>query len=108
MLHLERATGDGPTVHFAIFLDYCGQAICWSLITDESFPRGCMGGGQGLGRSPSVSKTRRRGIFCRDGLRFCSRSQFLPGSPNDWECLVRPGRKIGSRGAIYFLVKLAK
>jgi S-adenosylmethionine:tRNA ribosyltransferase-isomerase len=101
MLHLDRRTRQIDDLQFRNFPDLLRADDLLVLNNTRVFPArllGKRGGAHAQVLSP-------RNPASRDFLRgqvevFLTRQ--LSETPNDWECLVRPGRKIGVGECLYF------
>ena len=88
----------GRTAHSVTFRSCCGPTICSSSITRESFLYGHRSGERAQAVSPRNPAARE---FLRGSIEVLLTRQ-VSEDPNEWECLVRPGRKIGVGEKLYF------
>ena len=101
LLHLEAATGRFQDRQFREFPDLLRQDDLVVFNNTRVFPARLYGRRGGL-RAQAVS---RRNPAARDFLHGRIElllTRQLRQEPNEWECLVRPGRKIGVGEHLYF------
>lgn len=94
MLHLQRATGqysDGP---FRDFPDLLQPSDLLVFNNTRVFPARLYGRREGA-RAQAVSPHNPAARDFLQGRIEVLLTRQLSADPNDWECLVRPGRKIG-------------
>jgi len=101
MLHLRRSTGHYSDRLFKNFPDLLCPGDVVVFNNTRVFPARLFGRREGI-RAPAVSP---RNSSARDFLH--GRIEVLltrqvSTDPNDWECLVRPGRKVGVGERLFF------
>jgi S-adenosylmethionine:tRNA ribosyltransferase-isomerase len=101
MLHVQRATG-----HYSdrLFLDVPDLLRPGDLVVFNNtrvFPARLYGRREGA-RAHSVSPHNPAARDFLHGRIEVLLTRQLSGQPNDWECLVRPGRKIGVGERLFF------
>lgn len=101
LLHLDSATGVFQDMHFREFPERLRADDLVVFNNTRVFPARLYGRRGGL-RSQVVSP---RNPAARDFLQGRIEvllTRQLQGEPNEWECLVRPGRKIGVGEHLFF------
>ena len=101
MLHLRRGTGEWFDREFRDFPDLLRPGDLVVFNNTRVFPARLYGRREGA-RAQSVGS---RNPAARDFLHGRIEvllTRQLSADPNDWECLVRPGRKIGIGERLYF------
>jgi S-adenosylmethionine:tRNA ribosyltransferase-isomerase len=101
LLHLDSATGAFQDMHFREFPERLRADDLVVFNNTRVFPARLYGRRGGL-RSQVVSP---RNPAARDFLQGRVEvllTRQLQGEPNEWECLVRPGRKIGVGEHLFF------
>jgi S-adenosylmethionine:tRNA ribosyltransferase-isomerase len=101
MLHLDRQTGEARDLVFRDFPDFLRPDDLLVLNNTRVFPARLYGrrsGAKAHAVSPHNPASRE---FLRGRVEVLLTRQ-LGQNPNEWECLVRPGRKIGVGERIYF------
>lgn len=101
MLHLQRGTGRFSDRSFRDFPDLLRAGDLLVFNNTRVFPARLYGRREGA-HSQAVSP---RNPAARDFLRGRIEvllTRRLSSQPNDWECLVRPGRKIGIGERLFF------
>jgi S-adenosylmethionine:tRNA ribosyltransferase-isomerase len=99
MLHLERSSGRASDRQFSELADLLKPGDLVLFNNTRVFPArlyGRRGGGPSLGPKPASFKGSEKGRV--EVLLTRQTSQ----EPNEWECLVRPGRKIGVGESLIF------
>jgi S-adenosylmethionine:tRNA ribosyltransferase-isomerase len=101
MLHLERKTGRPEDLFFRDFPGLLRRDDLLVLNNTRVFPArlyGRRGGAKAQALSPHNPASR---DFLRGRVEVLLTRQ-VSENPNEWECLVRPGRKIGVGECLYF------
>jgi S-adenosylmethionine:tRNA ribosyltransferase-isomerase len=101
MLHLHRVGGQFIDRHFVDFPDLLRPDDLLVFNNTRVFPARLYGRRGGV-RAQAVS---RRNPAARDFLRGQIEvllTQQISAAPNEWQCLVRPGRKIGVGERLFF------
>ena len=101
MLHLQRTSG-----HYSdlLFHDFPGLLRPGDLVVFNNtrvFPARLYGRRQGVRAQPVSPHNPAARDFLHGRIEVLLTRQ-LSTQPNDWECLVRPGRKIGVGEHLYF------
>ena len=101
LLHLLAATGAFSDRHFRDFPDllYPGDLVVFN--NTRVFPARLYGRRGGLKSQPLSPQNPASRDFLRGRVEVLLTRQ-LGQSPNEWECLVRPGRKIGVGEHLFF------
>ena len=101
MLHLHRASGRWQDIQFLEFPELLRSDDLVVFNNTRVFPARLLGRRSGL-KSQALS---RRNPASRDFLHGRAEvllTAQLSADPNEWECLVRPGRKIGVGERLFF------
>jgi S-adenosylmethionine:tRNA ribosyltransferase-isomerase len=101
MLRLDRQTG---AVQDLLFRDLAGLLRPGDLVVLNNtrvFPARLYGRRRGAKAQPLSPRNPAARDFLRARVEVLLTRQFSP-DPNDWECLVRPGRKIGVGEELFF------
>ncbi len=101
MLHLERASGQYSDRQFRDFPDLLRPSDLIVFNNTRVFPARLYGHRQGSRAQPVSPQNPAARDFLRGRVEVLLTRQ-LSIEPNDWECLVRPGRKIGVGERLYF------
>jgi S-adenosylmethionine:tRNA ribosyltransferase-isomerase len=101
MLHLERASGQYSDRAFRDFPELLRPGDLIVLNNTRVFPARLYGRRQGSRAQPVSSQNPAARDFLRGRVEVLLTRQ-LSIEPNDWECLVRPGRKIGVGERLFF------
>lgn len=100
-LYLQRTTGQYTDRMFREFPDLLQPGDLLVLNNTRVFPARLYGRREGV-RAQSVSpRNPAAGEFLHGRIEVLLTRQ-LSSEPNDWECLVRPGRKIGIGERLFF------
>lgn len=94
LLHLERRTGAWRDLAFRDFPNLLRPDDLLVLNNTQVFPARLYGHRRGL-RSQPLSPTNPASRTFLQGRNEVLLTRQLSVEPNDWECLVRPGRKLG-------------
>ncbi|HVO64760.1 MAG TPA: tRNA preQ1(34) S-adenosylmethionine ribosyltransferase-isomerase QueA [Terriglobales bacterium] len=101
LLQLDKSLG---VIHDRHFRDFPGLLRAGDLLVFNNtkvFPARLFGHRSGSRAQPISPHNRAARDFLRGRVEVLLTSQRSQ-EPNDWECLVRPGRKIGVREQLYF------
>ena len=101
LLHLNRSD---PSVHDRQFRDFPGLLRPDDLVVFNNtrvFPARLYGRRSGARAQPLSPRNTASRDFLRGAIEVLLTSQ-LSKEPNEWECLVRPGRKIGVGEQLFF------
>ena len=101
MLRLNRATGRLTDAHFRDFSELLRADDLLVLNNTRVFPARLYGRRSGSRAQPLSPKNPASRDFLRGTVEVLLTRQ-VSADPNDWECLVRPGRKIGVGERLYF------
>jgi S-adenosylmethionine:tRNA ribosyltransferase-isomerase len=101
LLHLSAATGAFSDRHFRDFPDLLYPDDLVVFNNTRVFPARLYGRRGGLKSQPLSPQNPAARDFLRGRVEVLLTRQ-LGQSPNDWECLVRPGRKIGVGEHLFF------
>lgn len=101
MLQFSSATGEVRDRQFADFSELLKPDDLVVFNNTRVFPARLFGRRQGARAQPVGPHNRAAGEFLRGRVEVLLTRQ-LGQEPNEWECLVRPGRKIGLRERIFF------
>jgi len=94
MLHLQRSSGHYSDGHFRDFSDLLQPGDLLVFNNTRVFPARLYGRREGARAHPIGPHNPSRRDFLQGQIEVLLTVQ-LSAEPNDWECLVRPGRKIG-------------
>jgi S-adenosylmethionine:tRNA ribosyltransferase-isomerase len=101
MLHLRRTTGEYADRLFRDFPDLLQTGDLVVFNNTRVFPARLYGRREGSRAQPvSLNNPAARGFL--HGRIEVLLTRQLSSDPNDWECLVRPGRKIGIGERLFF------
>jgi S-adenosylmethionine:tRNA ribosyltransferase-isomerase len=101
MLHLDRGTGRLDDTFFREFADLLRPDDLLVLNNTRVFPARLYGTRQGRRAQPLSPHNPASRDFLQGRVEVLLTRQ-LRQDPNEWECLVRPGRKIGVGERLYF------
>lgn len=101
MLHLQRKTGEYCDRHFRDLPDLLRPADVIVFNNTRVFPARLYGRRAGLRAQPLSRRNPAARDFLHGRVEVLLTRQ-LSNEPNDWECLVRPGRKIGVGERLFF------
>ena len=101
MLHLNRATGQFEDRTFRDFPDLLRADDLVVLNNTRVFPARLYGRRIGAKAQPVSPKNPAARDFLRGRIEVLLTRQ-VSDEPNEWECLVRPGRKIGIGERLFF------
>ena len=101
LLHLDRNTGCWQDRSFRHFPDLLRPDDCVVLNNSRVFPARLYGRRSGQRAQPLSAHNPAARDFLRGRIEVLLTSQ-VADNPNEWECLVRPGRKIGVGEKLYF------
>ena len=101
MLRLDRNTGSFQDRWFREFSDLLRPSDLVVLNNTRVFPARLYGHRSGERAQPVSPHNRSSREFLRGRIEVLLTRQ-LSNDPNEWECLVRPGRKIGIGEKLYF------
>jgi S-adenosylmethionine:tRNA ribosyltransferase-isomerase len=101
MLHLERASGQYSDRQFRDFPELLRPTDLIVFNNTRVFPARLYGRRQGSRAQPVSAQNPAARDFLRGRVEVLLTRQ-LSIEPNDWECLVRPGRKIGVGERLFF------
>jgi S-adenosylmethionine:tRNA ribosyltransferase-isomerase len=104
MLHLERDSGRYSDRQFRDFPDLLHPTDLIVFNNTRVFPARLYGRRQGSRAQPVSAQNPAARDFLRGRVEVMLTRQ-LSTEPNDWECLVRPGRKIGIGERLFFGVQ---
>jgi S-adenosylmethionine:tRNA ribosyltransferase-isomerase len=101
LLHLSAATGALADRHFRDLPDLLQRGDLLVFNNTRVFPARLFGRRAGLKSQPLSPQNPASRDFLRGRVEVLLTRQ-LQCDPNDWECLVRPGRKIGVGEHLFF------
>jgi S-adenosylmethionine:tRNA ribosyltransferase-isomerase len=101
LLHLSASTGALADRHFHDFPDLLHPGDLLVFNNTRVFPARLFGRRAGLKSQPLSPQNPASRDFLRGRVEVLLTRQ-LRSDPNDWECLVRPGRKIGVGEHLFF------
>ena len=101
MLHVQRSTGQRSDLAFREFPDLLRPDDLVVFNNTRVFPARLYGRREGVRVQPINPKNPATRDFLRGGIEVLLTRPLSTG-PNDWECLVRPGRKIGVGERLFF------
>ncbi len=101
MLHLKRSTGSWQDRMFREFPDLLREGDLLVINNTRVFPARLYGRRSGKRAHPLSPHNPASRDFLQGRVEVLLTRQTC-GDPNEWECLVRPGRKIGIGEKIYF------
>lgn len=101
MLHLRRTTGAWVDGSFRDFPDLLRTGDLLVLNNTSVFPARLYGRRGGARAQPVSQRNRAARDFLQGQIEVLLTRQ-ISAVPNDWECLVRPGRKIGVGEHLFF------
>ena len=101
MLHLQRTSGQYSDRLFRDFPDLLRPGNLVVFNNTRVFPARLYGRREGAGSQPVSPRNPAARDFLRGRIEILLTRQ-LSAHPNDWECLVRPGRKIGVGERLFF------
>ncbi len=101
MLHVQRATGQWSDRRFHDFPELLGPGDLLVFNNTRVFPARLYGRRSGA-RAQPVSPHNPAARDFLHGRNEVLLTRQLSTEPNDWECLVRPGRKIGIGERLFF------
>src|SRR5258708_5882710 len=101
MLHVQRTSGNYSDRLFRDFPDLFNPGDLLVFNNTRVFPARLYGRREGSGAQAVSPHNPAAGNFLRGRIEVLLTRQ-LSAEPNDWECLVRPGRKIGVGERLFF------
>jgi S-adenosylmethionine:tRNA ribosyltransferase-isomerase len=101
LLHLQRASGQYADRQFRDFPDLLRRGDLMVFNNTRVFPARLYGRREGARAQPVSPHNPAARKFLRGRIEVLLTRQ-LSTDPNDWECLVRPGRKIGVGERLFF------
>ncbi|MFZ1008765.1 MAG: tRNA preQ1(34) S-adenosylmethionine ribosyltransferase-isomerase QueA [Candidatus Sulfotelmatobacter sp.] len=101
MLHLQRTSGQYSDRLFRDFPDLLGPGDLVVFNNTRVFPARLYGRREGARSQPVSPHNPGASNFLQGRIEILLTRQ-LSADPNDWECLVRPGRKIGVGERLFF------
>ena len=101
MLHLQRTSGQYTDRLFRDFPDLLRSGDLVVFNNTRVFPARLYGRREGSRSQPVSPRNPAARNFLQGRVEFLLTRQ-LSSHPNDWECLVRPGRKIGLGERLFF------
>jgi S-adenosylmethionine:tRNA ribosyltransferase-isomerase len=101
LLHLSASTGTFEDRHFREFPDLLRPGDLLVFNNTRVFPARLYGRREGIKSQPLSPLNPASRDFLRGRVEILLTRQ-LQSEPNDWECLVRPGRKIGMGEHLFF------
>jgi S-adenosylmethionine:tRNA ribosyltransferase-isomerase len=101
MLHLNRANGQWLDRQFHDFPQLLRPDDLVVFNNTRVFPARLFGRRSGIKSQPVSSRNPASREFLRGRIEVLLTKQ-LSSDPNEWECLVRPGRKIGVGEGLFF------
>src|SRR5882762_2269332 len=101
MLHLSRSTGRWQDRMFREFSDLLTEGDLLVINNTRVFPARLYGRRSGKRAYPLSPHNPASRDFLQGRVEVLL-TQQISSEPNEWECLVRPGRKIGIGEKIYF------
>jgi S-adenosylmethionine:tRNA ribosyltransferase-isomerase len=101
MLHLQRSTGGWSDRTFRNFPDLLQPSDLLVFNNTRVFPARLYGRREGARSQPVSPRNSAAGDFLRGRIEVLLTRQ-ISTEPNVWECLVRPGRKIGVGEQLFF------
>ncbi len=101
LLHLSKKTGHFEDRHFREFPDLLRPDDLVVFNNTKVFPARLFGRRTGLKSQPLSPRNPASRDFLHGRIEVLLTHQ-LTQDPNDWECLVRPGRKIGIGEHLFF------
>ncbi len=101
MLHLDRSSGRWDDRKFRDFPDLLRQEDLVVLNNSRVLPARLYGRRAGIRSQPLSPRNPAARDFLRGAIEVLLTRQ-LSADPNEWECLVRPGRKIGVGERLFF------
>lgn len=101
MLHLERSSGKAHDREFREFVDLLRPDDLIIFNNTRVFPARLYGRRSGSLAQPISPNNPARREFLKGKVEVLLTRQ-ISVEPNDWECLVRPGRKIGIWERLFF------
>jgi S-adenosylmethionine:tRNA ribosyltransferase-isomerase len=101
MLHLQRTSGQHADCQFRDFPDLLRPGDLVVFNNTRVFPARLYGRREGARTEPVSTRNPAARNFLQGRIEILLTRQ-LSAHPNDWECLVRPGRKIGVSERLFF------
>ncbi|MGA7440729.1 MAG: S-adenosylmethionine:tRNA ribosyltransferase-isomerase, partial [Candidatus Sulfotelmatobacter sp.] len=101
MLHLQRSTGEWLDRNFRDFPNLLRSGDLVVFNNTRVFPARLYGRRHGARAQPVSRRNPASRDFLHGRIEILLTRQ-ISTDPNDWECLVRPGRKIGIGERLYF------
>lgn len=101
LLHLDRSTGECVDRQFRDFPSLLRPDDLLVFNNTRVFPARLYGRREGLNAQPVSEQNPASRDFLRGRIEVLLTRQ-ISEDPNEWECLVRPGRKIGVGEKLYF------
>lgn len=101
LLHLRRSSGEYADRRFRDFPDFLRSGDLVVFNNTRVFPARLYGRREGTQAQPDRARNPAAHDFLHGRIEVLLTRQ-LAAEPNDWECLVRPGRKIGVGERLFF------
>jgi S-adenosylmethionine:tRNA ribosyltransferase-isomerase len=101
MLHLKHSTGEWDDSIFRDFPEILQPGDLLVFNNTRVFPARLYGRRKGSRAQPVSTRNRAARDFLHGRIEVLLTNQ-LSNQPNEWECLVRPGRKIGVGEHLFF------
>jgi S-adenosylmethionine:tRNA ribosyltransferase-isomerase len=101
MLHLERATGRYTDRQFQEFPELLQPSDLVVFNNTRVFPARLYGRREGTRAQTTSADNLKAGDLLQGRIEVLLTRQ-VSAEPNDWECLVRPGRKVGVGERLFF------
>src|SRR5581483_3024345 len=101
LLHLNRLSGDVRGMRFRDLPELLNRGDLVVFNNSRVFPARLYARRSGLRSQPISTRNPAGRDFLRGKVEVLLTKQ-VSGEPNEWECLVRPGRKIGVGEKLYF------
>ena len=101
LLHLEASSGRFEDLRFREFCELLRPSDLVMFNNTRVFPARLYGRRGGLKAQPVSRRNPATGEFLQGRIEVLLTRQ-LQADPNEWECLVRPGRKIGVGELLFF------
>ena len=101
MLRLSRDTGEVKDMHFREFPELLGRGDLVVFNNTRVFPARLYGRRSGAKAQPLSARNPASRDFLKGRVEVLLTKQ-VSQQPNEWHCLVRPGRKIGVSERLFF------
>ena len=102
LLHMDRETGELQDRSFREFPDLLRPDDLVVFNNTRVFPARLFGMRGGERAQPIIPNSLAAKEFLRGRIEVLLTRQVASEKPNEWDCLVRPGRKIGLGERLYF------